>query len=137
MSIGLQFSAFQRFQDKEQEEKEEKARNNLFKSEVETNKRILADLKLQKKKDMEAYEHLEQHLTKFELEEEDEIKNIMNQSQQKRQKSLNTKDLEDFQSPTKLSPSIIQPKPTKNGGHSTVTSRYMKAKDLELSCKKI
>ena len=54
--MGLQFSAMQQLQDKEQAVKDEKARHNPFKQDIINNKRILGDLKLQKKRDNMGYE---------------------------------------------------------------------------------
>lgn len=77
IKIGLRFTEYQKFKDNELKAEEERERNGNFKQEIKINKRMMENLKHQKKKGQELYEKLEKDLTQFELEEEEEIAAIM------------------------------------------------------------
>jgi len=63
--------------DEEKREREQKMKIGNYKNDIETAKRIMGNLKREKKKNMEQYEKLEQNLTKFEIEEEEQILRLM------------------------------------------------------------
>lgn len=81
ITIGLQFTEFQNFKDEEKRIEEERVKGN-FKLEIETAKRIINDIKNQKKKNLKVYEKLEKQLTQFEIQEEAEIMKLMENSEQ-------------------------------------------------------
>ena len=77
----MQFTEFQNFKDEEKRIEEERVKGN-FKLEIETAKRIINDIKNQKKKNLKVYEKLEKQLTQFEIQEEAEIMKLMENSEQ-------------------------------------------------------
>jgi hypothetical protein len=70
MQIGIKYSQFQKIKDAEEKEENEKDQGK-FRKDIETSKRIMADIKNQRKRDLALYEQLEQDLIRFEIEEED------------------------------------------------------------------
>ena len=77
VNIGLRYTKFQELKDNEEKVEAQREKNGNFKSEIEICKRVMGNLKNQKKKGMELYEKLEKDLTQFELEEEEEIAALM------------------------------------------------------------
>ena len=77
--IGLKYTEFQKMEDADRKAEEEREKNGNFKSDIAMANRQMGDLKYQKKKAMQLYEQLEHDLTKFELEEEEEILKLMSQ----------------------------------------------------------
>ena len=72
MTIGLQNTEYQRYQDEEKKKDLEKARGYNRKVEMEQARRYAEELQNKKRKQLAVYEKLEKELTRFEVEEEED-----------------------------------------------------------------